>query len=134
MKLNAYLDRLENTLRSRSDIEIDDLWIRQLREDASFRARVRFYDVSRLFLSEDLERINEREMRRIEFTFHYQSEDGALIFRYDDTAHYPDLPTFPFHKHTADGVIAAEAPDLADVLREIDALLDADSLNPYQER
>jgi hypothetical protein len=70
MKLNAYLDRLENTLRSRSDIEIDDLWIRQLREDASLRARVRFYDGSRLFLSEDIERINEYEMRRIEFTFH----------------------------------------------------------------
>ena len=123
MKLNAHLDRLENTLRSRSDIEIDDLRIRQLREDASFRARVRFYDGSRLFLSEDLERINEREMRRIEFTFHYQSKDGSLIFRYDDTAHYPDLPTFPSHKHTADGVIAAEAPDLADVLREIDTIL-----------
>lgn len=123
MRLNAHLDRLENTLRSRSDIEIDDIQIRQLWEDASFRARIRFFDGSRLFVSEDLERISEREMRRIEFTFHYQSADGSLIFRYDDIAHYPDLPTFPAHKHTPDGVIAAEAPDLTDVLSEIDGLL-----------
>jgi hypothetical protein len=123
MRLNAYLDRLENTLRSRSDVEIDDLRIRQLRGDASFRARVRFYDGSRLFLSEDLERISEREIRRIEFTFHYQSKNGTLIFRYDDTAHYPDLPTFPFHKHTPEGVIAAGAPDLTDVLQEINGIL-----------
>lgn len=62
-------------------------------------------------------------MGRIEFTFHYQSENGSLIFRYDNTAHYPDLATFPSHKHTPEGVIAAEAPDLTDVLSEIDGIL-----------
>lgn len=120
MKLNSYLDRLENTLHSRSDIEIDEMQIHHSREDASFRAKVRFHDGSRLFLSEDLERVGEREIRRIEFTFHYQSADDTLIFRYDDIAHFL---TFPFHKHTPDGVIAADAPDLTDVLREIDAIL-----------
>lgn len=70
-----------------------------------------------------MKRVGERGIRRIEFTFHYQSADDTLIFRYDDIAHYPNLPTFPFHKHTPDGVIAAEAPNLTDVLREIDAIL-----------
>jgi hypothetical protein len=44
---------------------------------------------------------------------------------YDDTAHHPELPTFPHYKHVgaeAD-VVAAAAPDLNTVLNEIAALL-----------
>ncbi len=57
------------------------------------------------------------------YSFHYQRADSTLIFRYDNSPHFPNLPTFPAHKHTPDGVIPSAAPDLADVLREIDERL-----------
>ncbi len=41
-------------------------------------------------------------------------------FRYDNAPHFPDLPGFPDHKHTPQGVEPAEPPDLSDVLREVD--------------
>ena len=60
---------------------------------------------------------------RIKFRYQYQDMDSNLRFRYDNSPHYPHLATFPSHKHVGNDVIAAEAPDLADVLREIDLIL-----------
>ena len=127
MTVGSYLTRLENTLRSRQDYEIEQMLSDTFSTGALFRARLRFYDNSTLYAAEELESLGQREVERIEYAFHYQRADGTLIFRYDNSPHYPNLPTFPNHKHTPDGVIATEPPDLADVLREIDALLYADS-------
>ena len=57
------------------------------------------------------------------YAYHYQSADGSLIFRYDDTRHYPQLPNFPHHKHDGESVfaVAGDLPTLASVLSEIEA-------------
>jgi len=123
MTVGHHLARLENTLRSRQDFEIEQMLSDTFSTGALFRVRLRFYDNSTLYAAEDLESLGQREIERVEYAFHYQRADGTLIFRYDNSPHYPNLPTFPAHKHTPDGVIAAEAPDLAAVLREIDAIL-----------
>jgi len=121
--LRAYAARLEDTLRSRSEITIDYLRSRANRTQVAFTSRVRFYDGSQLFISDDCSLSEYGQIVRVEYSFHYQSADGSLIFRYDNSPHFPDLPTFPAHKHTPDGVTEAPVPDLADVLREIDAIL-----------
>jgi hypothetical protein len=45
-------------------------------------------------------------------------------FRYDDTPHFPALPSFPHHKHLSDAttVVASDAPALPQVLAEIETL------------
>ncbi|RLT39669.1 MAG: hypothetical protein DWI57_09850 [Chloroflexi bacterium] len=111
MTLRSYLARLENTLRSRQDYTIEQIWSDTFSTGALFRARLRFYDNSNLYVAEDLESLGRREIERVEYAFHYQTSDGALIFRYDNSPHYPNLPTFPAHKHTPNGVVAADAPD-----------------------
>lgn len=123
MNLGAYQARLEDTLRSRHDLAIESLDFRQKRKGTIMTARVRFYDQSFLGIVEEVIPSEARTVEKVRYVFHYQSADGALIFRYDNSPHYPDLPTFPSHKHTPNGVFAAEAPDLADVLREIDGIL-----------
>ncbi|MFQ6015301.1 MAG: DUF6516 family protein [Anaerolineae bacterium] len=42
---------------------------------------------------------------------------------YDNAPHHPELETFPDHKHSDDEVVATEAPDLHDVLQEINGIL-----------
>jgi len=47
-----------------------------------------------------------------------------MIFRYDNAPHFPDIPTAPHHKHIGENdVVAANAPDLESVLKEIEALI-----------
>ena len=123
MNLYGYLNRLEDTLRSRSEIIIRDLRTREYLQRGFFQAQVQFLDGSELSVVESRIHVDGREVGREKYVFHYQRADGTLIFRYDRSPHYPDLPTFPAHKHTPDGVIPSAAPDLADVLREIDGLL-----------
>jgi hypothetical protein len=60
------------------------------------------------------------------YAYHYQRPDGALVFRYDNTPHFPTLPTFPYHKHEGNeaNVVAASPPDLAAILSEIQSLIE----------
>ena len=85
------------------------------------RGDLYFADGSRLHFRELVEfRTN---VVRLRYSYHYQRADNSLIFRYDDTAHYPGLPNFPHHKHVGNetNVDSAAPPDLLAVLREIEA-------------
>ena len=86
------------------------------------RGDIFFADGSRLHFRElvDLELEPARRM----YSYHYQRVDASLIFRYDDTPHYPELPGLPHHKHDGDeqNVVAVTPPDLAAVLKEIERL------------
>jgi hypothetical protein len=123
MKPYTYLERLENTLYSRQDIDIEELRIQLKGLTVLFRANLRFQDHSRLHLLEELKFDERRSLQRLKFRYQYQDMDSNLRFRYDNSPHYPHLATFPSHKHVGNDVIAAEPPDLADVLREIDLIL-----------
>lgn len=123
MKPYTYLERLENTLYSRQDIDIEELRIQLKGLTVLFRANLRFQDHSRLHILEELKFDERRSLQRLKFRYQYQDMDSNLRFRYDNSPHYPHLATFPSHKHVGNDVIAAEPPDLADVLREIDLIL-----------
>ena len=87
------------------------------------RGSIYFLDGSLLHLREfvDVEYGSERYM----YAYHYQRPDGALVFRYDNTPHFPHLPTFPHHKHegSESHVMAASPGDLEAILAEIRGLM-----------
>jgi hypothetical protein len=37
-----------------------------------------------------------------DYSYHWQTEQGKLKIRWDNAAHYPDISTFPHHKHVDD--------------------------------
>jgi len=77
-----------------------------------------FADGSQLDFKEFL--LMRPTLRVIKYGYHYRAGQ-RLIFRYDN-ANDPaarHLPTFPHHKHTPAGLLAAEQPSLHRVLQEI---------------
>ena len=53
------------------------------------------------------------------YAYQYQSEEGQLIFRYDNARHKPDLG-FMDHKHLSDGsIMQCDVPDISDVVDEV---------------
>jgi hypothetical protein len=62
-------------------------------------------------------------VQKIMYAYHYQTKNGELIFRYDNTAHHKEISTFPNHKHSTSSIDAAEPPTLEQVLREIEEIL-----------
>lgn len=75
-----------------------------------------FLDKSKLFLTEYLDL--RHKIVRLSYAFHYQDKNGNLIFRYDNAAHKPKLK-FREHKHTREGIVQSETPDITNILEEI---------------
>jgi hypothetical protein len=91
------------------------------------RGSIYFFDGSTLHLREFVN--VEHDVERYMYAYHYQRPDGTLVFRYDNTPHFPALPTFPHHKHagSVSNVVSADPPDLQAVLTEIHGLITTSS-------
>ena len=123
MNIYSYLARFEDTLRSRQDTILELLKLTVTTMGVLLQSRLRLNDGSILVISEELEIIDQRQFHRQAYSYHYQKENGTLVFRYDNSPHYPKLASFPDHKHAENIVVEASAPDLIEVLKEIDSLI-----------
>jgi hypothetical protein len=126
--LEAYLARLYDTIYSRRGLTIEafDVVRFPAAHSATVKGMLRFWNGSMLRFHEDLVQ-QGLGLRKLEYVYHYQQQDGSLVFRYDNAPHYPNISGFPHHKHvttkTAEWVEPAQPPQLTDVLKEIDAIL-----------
>ncbi|HFQ93806.1 MAG TPA: hypothetical protein ENK32_07340 [Anaerolineae bacterium] len=121
--LTKYLHRLYDTVISRGYIEIEYLDFDELPDrQGTIEGRLRFYDSSLLEFDEAV-LWRDKQIVKLRYAYHYQDALGKVIFRYDNVPHHPDIITFPHHKHTGSTVEPAQAPDLSEVLQEIEALL-----------
>jgi hypothetical protein len=89
------------------------------------RGSIYFFDGSILHLREFVN--VQHNVERYMYAYHYQRSDGTFVFRYDNTPHFPDLPTFPHHKHAGSeaNVVSAGPPALQTVLAEMQGLITA---------
>jgi len=119
---DAYFRRLQSLLKTSPFVAEPHLQLDDRGEVLFIRADIYFIDNSLLHFRELFIGRGQRDKRA--YTYHYQRSDGALVFRYDNSPHFPDLPTAPHHKHLSDEkVVASQPPVLADVLKEIEDLL-----------
>ncbi len=58
------------------------------------------------------------------YAYHYQDENRHLIFRYDNAPHWPNISTFPYHKHTPSGLESSEIMTLGKVFAQVNNHLD----------
>ena len=49
------------------------------------------------------------------YSFHYQSQQDELLFRYDAAPHHPKLPNFPHHLHLPSATIGVPQPRLREI-------------------
>ncbi|MEY3221774.1 MAG: hypothetical protein RLZZ203_630 [Cyanobacteriota bacterium] len=121
--IQAYLDETEQLLLNCSNAYIEEYSAVILTtERANLRIRIRFAIRYLLAVSEAFV-VVDNQIKYIDYRYHFQDEQNSLIFRYDSTPHFPNLPSFPHHKHLFDNVIACEKPHIADVLQEVMELL-----------
>jgi hypothetical protein len=88
----------------------------------NLRVRLRLADDSLFEISEALV-VREGELTWLSYRYHWQDVAGRLIFRYDDAPHYPEIETFPHHKHIGESVIASDRPDLTGLIEDIHRFL-----------
>ena len=86
-------------------------------ERANLRIRMRFPNGALLEINEAVI-VENGALKTLGYRYHLQGASSELLFRYDNTPHFPDLSSFPHHKHLRDTVVASGKPDLLDVLQE----------------
>jgi hypothetical protein len=119
---DRYLKKVQDALAASRIVLQPILSVDDRGEVWFLRADVYFIDNSLLHFRELW--IGQGRRQKKTYTYHYQRSDGALVFRYDNAPHYPDLPSAPHHKHIGENdILAAETPDLFQVLKEIEDII-----------
>jgi hypothetical protein len=124
--IEAYFEILLHTISASPVVRTRNVTFDQRSSSIGFiRGDIYFIDGSLLHFREliNLQLTEERVM----YAYHYQGTAQRLIFRYDNTAHFPNLPNAPHHKHMGEEqVIGVEGviPSLGEILREIESLIE----------
>jgi hypothetical protein len=53
------------------------------------------------------------------YSYHWQEGDGQIIKRWDNSPHWKNMSTFPYHKHIGDEVFPCPKISIPDVIDEI---------------
>ncbi|AFZ25769.1 hypothetical protein Cylst_3640 [Cylindrospermum stagnale PCC 7417] len=121
--LSDYLNQLEQAVLLYSDVYVERYEEENLTPNrANLRIRLRFNQTHLLEINEAII-VADNQLEFLDYRYYFQNAHNHLIFRYDSTPHFPDLPNFPHHKHLQDEVISSEKPDIAQVLQEANELL-----------
>jgi hypothetical protein len=116
--LSQYLENVESAIR-----KLEDVYVERYEEEivaadrVNLRIRVRFASGHMLELNEAV--IGQQgRVTHLCYRYHLQDPKNNLVFRYDNTPHFPELENFPHHKHLPDKVAAAEQPSILKVIEE----------------
>lgn len=125
MLLTEYLSGIVKLIDeySRTELIVDSELTTDFRTEkiGIIKGSITFSNNSRLIFTEYLDL--RYKIEKLNYSFHYQKQDGTLIFRYDNARHKPLIDAYG-HKHLPDGkVSAAELPSLKDIFTEIMDLL-----------
>lgn len=119
--IDAYFRAILDTLRGSPIVQSHHVTFDKRGASAGYvRGDVFFADDSQLHFREFVR--TYPTVDRFIYVYHYQDPTGRMVFRYDNSGHYPDLATHPHHKHIAGdaAVVACDPPSLAAVLAEIE--------------
>ena len=116
--LQQYLETVEEAVK-----KLKDVYVERYEEEiltasrANLRIRVRFASGHLLELNESI--VEEKgALSHLAYRYHFQDGKNNLLFRYDNTPHFPRIATFPHHKHLPDRAVAVEQPSILEVIEE----------------
>ena len=91
-------------------------------ERVNIRIRVRFPNVYILEWNEAVIAV-KGHIDHLSYRYHFQDSSNKLIFRYDNTPHFPELNTYPNHKHIPDNVVPSGRPSAVEIIEEVNKSL-----------
>ena len=116
--LSKYLREVEDTVK-----RIKGTYVERYEEEivavnrVNLRIRVRFKNGHMLELNEAVI-IETEHIKRLGYRYHFQDRQNNLVFRYDNTPHFPGFENFPHHKHLPNKVANIAEPSILKVIAE----------------
>lgn len=120
--LTEYLQAVEQAVTALPNGYVEQYqeeWLTPMR--INLRIRVRLANGGLLEINEAVI-VESGALVWLGYRYHCQDAQNRLVFRYDDTPHFPGLPNFPHHKHLSEHVIATEKPTVLQAIGECGGL------------
>ncbi len=116
--ISLYLNNVKSVIRGLKDAYTERYEEVILEYDrVNLRIRIRFLSGYLLELNEAI--ILEAEhIKHLDYRYHFQDRENDLVFRYDNTPHFPNIGSFPHHKHVKANVISSVKPSILKVIEE----------------
>ena len=116
--LSDYLEKVTQAILQCGDAYVER-YVEEILtpERVNLRIRLRF-DQGHLLEINEAVVVEDNSLVSLDYRYHCQDENNRLIFRYDSTPHFPDLSSFPHHKHLPDTVIPSDKPDIESLVEE----------------
>ncbi len=121
MQIKTYLDGILDTIAANPHVESQSISFEERPPDAVIiTGSVAFIDGSKLHIKEFLV-LRPDNVAILKYGYHYLSNKGELIFRYDNALDPKarKLSTYPEHKHAPDGLKEFRRPSWENIFREI---------------
>ena len=116
--LSQYLGDIEDSIRRLENANVERYEEEVLTSSrANLRIRVRFLSGHLLEVNEAIV-LEADQIKHLGYRYHFQDQHNNLIFRYDNTPHFPDLKSFPHHKHLSNKVEESGMPFILNVIEE----------------
>ena len=118
-RLSDYLQKVERAI-----LKCVDAYVEKYTEEiitperANLRIRVRFEKGYLLEINEAV-LAQEGQLVFLDYRYHCQDKQNQLVFRYDNTPHFPGLDSYPHHKHLQNVVVPTGKPDIENVVKEV---------------
>jgi len=120
--LSKYLNKVEGAVRNLQGAYVERYEEEILTADRiNLRIRIRFQTGHMPEINESI--IGEKsQIIHLGYRYHFQDAKNNMVFRYDNTPHFPELDSYPHHKHFYDGVIPFDQPSIVEVIDEAKSL------------
>lgn len=117
--LEGYLNRIEDAVFNCPNASVERYAENAISDErVNLHVRLRMAQGHLLEIREAIFLEYDGSLNILAYSYHFQDINNAMIFRYDNTPHYPNLETFPDHKHLLDAVLAFRKPTIQQVIRE----------------
>lgn len=63
------------------------------------------------------------QVSRAKYRYQVMDNKKNLVFRYDNVAHHPETTTHPHHKHLPGKIVNSSAPNLIEVIEEVELFI-----------
>lgn len=118
-QLRRHLEEVQSSIGT-----LENAYVERYQEEiltphrVNLRIRIRFSEGSLLELTEAV--VVETELlRHLGYRYHFQDQENRFLFRYDNTPHFPELDSFPHHKHRENDVKSYEKPSIPKIVEEV---------------
>ena len=116
--LSQHLADIEDSIRRLESANIERYEEEVLTSSrANLRIRVRFLSGHLLEVNEAIV-IEADQLIHLGYRYHFQDQQNNRIFRYDNTPHFPNLKSFPHHKHLKNKIDDSDEPLILNVIKE----------------